>query len=164
MDKVSSIINVTTSGGALDEAAGTDSHESLCPSLTFKQRVQGCLVCAALGAVLLILSWVTVFSADYVFFGIFFTLGSLMCLGSTLFLAGPARQLRSMFSEGRWIASTVYIITMVVTILCAVLLHSALLTILASIVQLLALTWYILSYIPFAHDIVKGALFRGLRL
>ncbi|KAG5507780.1 hypothetical protein JIQ42_08069 [Leishmania sp. Namibia] len=164
MDRVTSIITVATNGGTLDAAAGTDSEESLCPSLNFKQRVQGCLGCAALGALLLVLSWVTVLLADYVFFGVLFTLGSLMCLGSTLFLAGPARQLKSMFSEGRWVASTVYVITMVLTILCAVLLHSALLTILACIVQFLALAWYILSYIPFARDIVKGALSRGLSL
>ncbi|AYU75987.1 Got1/Sft2-like family [Leishmania donovani] len=159
MDKLTSIISVTTSGG-LDGAEGTDSQESLCPSLTFKQRVQGCVGCAALGILFFVLSWVTVFLGDYVFFGVLFTLGSLMCLGGTLFLAGPARQFKSMFNEGRWIASTVYIITMVLTLLCAVLLHSGLLTILMSIIQLLALAWYILSYIPFARDIVKGAFSR----
>ncbi|KAG5511446.1 hypothetical protein JKF63_07409 [Porcisia hertigi] len=158
MDKVTSIINVTTGGGTLDEAVGTNSEESLCPSLTFKQRVQGCIGCAGLGALFFLLSWITVFLADYALFGVLFTLGSLMCLGGTFFLAGPLRQLKSMFSEGRWIASIVYILTMVLTILCAVVLHSGFLTILMSIIQLLALGWYILSYIPFAHDAMKGAL------
>ncbi|AIN95521.1 hypothetical protein LPMP_050790 [Leishmania panamensis] len=157
MDKVTSIISVATSGG-LDGAAGTDNQESLCPSLTFKQRVQGCLGCAGIGLLFFILSWVTVFLGDYVSFGFLFTLGNLMCLGSTFFLAGPVRQFKSMFDEGRWIASTVYLITMVLTILCVVLVHSGLLTLLSSILQLMALVWYILSYIPFARDVVKGAL------
>ncbi|KAK7198384.1 Got1/Sft2-like family [Novymonas esmeraldas] len=158
MDKVSSIISVTTGGGALDGTGGTNSEDSLCPSLSFKNRVRGCLACAGLGFLFFIFSWVTVFLGDYVFFGVLFTIGSLLCLGSTFFLAGPVRQFKSMFNEGRWIASTVYIITMVLTILCAVLLNSGLLTILMSVIQLLALAWYILSYIPFARDLVKGAI------
>ncbi|GET85813.1 hypothetical protein, conserved [Leishmania tarentolae] len=156
MDKFTSIISVT-SGGGLDGAEGTDSQESLCPSFTFKQRVLGCVGCAALGILFFVLSWVTVFLGDYIFFGVLFTLGSIMCLGSTLFLAGPIRQFKSMFNEGRWIASTVYIITMVLTLLCATLLHSGLLTILMCIIQLTALAWYILSYIPFARDAVTSA-------
>lgn len=160
MDKVSSIITVTTGGGALDAAgaAGTDSQESLCPSLTFKTRLQGCAGCCGLGLLFFILSWVTMFLADYVFFGVLFTLGSLMLLGSTFFLAGPVRQFKSMFNEGRWIASVVYLVSMVLTILCAVLLKSGILVLLMSLIQLGALGWYILSYIPFARDMVKAAI------
>jgi flagellar biosynthesis protein FlhB len=162
MDKVTSIITVSTSGGVLDHAstaAGiTDSEESLCPSLNFKQRLQGCAVCGGIGLIFLILSWVTVFLMQYALFGVLFSVGSLALLGSTFFLAGPLRQLKNMFSEGRWIASTVYIITLVLTIVCAVVLGSGILTIIMCIIQLGALAWYILSYIPFARDAVKAAI------
>ncbi|KAL7702877.1 Got1/Sft2-like family [Lotmaria passim] len=162
MDKISSIITVNTSGGTLDRASNaaglTDSQESLCPSLTFKQRLQGCGICAGFGLLCLILSWVCVVLLQYVLFGLVFTVGSLSLLGSTFFLAGPVRQFKSMFSEGRWIASVVYLISMVLTIIFAAVLDSVVLTIIMSIVQVAALAWYILSYIPFARDAVKAAL------
>lgn len=162
MDKITSVITVSTSGGVLNhagDAAGiTDSQESLCPSLNFKQRLQGCGVCCGFGLICLLLSWVTVFLAQYVFFGILFSLGNLSILGGTFFLAGPVRQFKSMFSEGRWIASVVYIVSMVLTIVFAVVLDSGILTIIMSIVQLAALGWYILSYIPFARDAVKAGI------
>lgn len=162
MDKISTIIHVSTSGGVLDQAGNaagiTDSQESLCPSLNFKQRLQGCGFCCGFGLICLLLSWVTVFLMQYIFFGILFTLGNLLILGGTFFLAGPVKQFKSMFSEGRWIASVIYIISMVLTIVCAVVLDSGILTIIMCIIQLAALGWYILSYIPFARDAVKAAI------
>ncbi|KPI88050.1 hypothetical protein ABL78_2876 [Leptomonas seymouri] len=162
MDKISSIITVSTSGGVLGNATNaagiTDSQESLCPSLSFTQRLQGCAACCGIGLIFLILSWVTVFMAQYALFGLLFSVGNLSILGGTLFLAGPVRQLKNMFSEGRWIASVVCILSMVLTIVCAVVLDSGILTIIACIIQIGALAWYILSYIPFARDAVKAAL------
>ncbi|KPA73336.1 hypothetical protein ABB37_09896 [Leptomonas pyrrhocoris] len=162
MDKVTSIISVSTSGGVLSSASNAahmaDSEESLCPSLSFKQRLQGCAACCGFGFILLVLSWVTVFLMQYALFGVLFSAGNLAILGSTFFLAGPVRQFKSMFSEGRWIASAVYLLSMVLTIICAVVLDSGVLTIIMCLVQICALGWYILSYIPFARDAVKAGL------
>ncbi|EPY38553.1 hypothetical protein AGDE_05376 [Angomonas deanei] len=63
-----------------------------------------------------------------------------------------------MFNEGRWIASAVYIVTMILTILAAVLLKNGIAVIFCCLIQYVAMWWYFLSYIPFARDCVKNAI------
>lgn len=159
MDKFTQIIDVGNAATAsIGGGDSSDSSDSLCPSLSFKQRVVGCASMMGVGMLFSILSWVTVFVGDYVFFGVLFTMANLCSIGGTLFLAGPVRQVKSMFNEGRWIASSVYLITMVLTILAAVLVESGILVILCCLVQYGAMWWYFLSYVPFARDAVKGAI------
>ncbi|BHF78415.1 Vesicle transport protein SFT2B [Sparganum proliferum] len=74
-------------------------------------------------------------------FALFYTLGNLCSLTSSFFLMGPVQQCKRMFAETRIIAASLVILFMVLTIVSAVV--------------FLALTWYSLSYIPFARDAVK---------
>lgn len=164
MDKLTSVVHIASSsgtGGVLDAAEGaTSTNESLCPSLSWKTRITGCAGCIILGMLFSILSWVTVFLGDYVFFGVLFTMGNCLSIGGTLFLAGPVRQVKNMFNESRWIATIVYLVMMVMTVLAAVLLHNGGLVIILCLLQYVAMWWYFLSYIPFARDMVKNAV-RG---
>lgn len=88
-------------------------------------------------------------------FGILYTLGNVVAICSTLFLMGPMNQLQRMFSETRWIASTVMLSFLLLTLMSAFWWHKKGLTILFCIFQFLAMTWYSISYIPFARDAVK---------
>lgn len=74
---------------------------------------------------------------------------------STVFLVGPLRQLKNMCAATRFIATIVYLLAIILTLLSAFLAKSALLVILCLIIQLLALIWYTLSYIPGARFLVK---------
>nr|CCC91760.1 conserved hypothetical protein [Trypanosoma congolense IL3000] len=132
-----------------------------CPSLTWKQRIIGCCVCIAIGSLLSLLSFTAIMSLDMVTFGVIYSLGNVASISSTLFLAGPKTQMQRMFSEGRWLATTVFVLSMISTILVAVLLGSALLVLLLCVVQFLAMMWYVLSYIPFARTAVKNC-FQGM--
>lgn len=60
-----------------------------------------------------------------------------------------------MFHRKRLVATILYLVMIVVTVLVAVLTQNEGLTFLCIIVQYLALTWYALSYIPFARDMAK---------
>ncbi|CAD2216521.1 hypothetical protein AGDE_00592 [Angomonas deanei] len=140
----------------------SSENESLCPSLTFKQRLYGAGGCLVLGFIFSILSWVSVFLQDYVFFGVLFTIGNLISISGSLFLCGPVKQIKNMFNEGRWIASAVYIVTMILTILAAVLLKNGIAVIFCCLIQYVAMWWYFLSYIPFARDCVKNAISGAL--
>lgn len=85
-----------------------------------------------------------------------------MSIGGFMFLAGPMRQLKSMFSEGRWIATLVYLLSMILTIVVAVVLKSGILVIFCCLIQFCAMWWYFLSYIPFARTAIRGAVNSAL--
>ncbi|XP_010128448.1 PREDICTED: vesicle transport protein SFT2A-like [Chlamydotis macqueenii] len=67
---------------------------------------------------------------------------------------GPLKQLKAMFEPKRLIATVVMLLFLVLT-LCAVFWWNKKgLAVLFCILQFLAMTWYSLSYIPFARDAV----------
>ncbi|XP_039062478.1 vesicle transport protein SFT2A-like [Hibiscus syriacus] len=73
---------------------------------------------------------------------------------------GPEQQLRMMFDSVRIYATSVYIGFVVLALICALLIHSNILTVLAVICEIYALVWYCLSYIPFARRIVSDLMIR----
>ncbi|XP_058097533.1 uncharacterized protein LOC131242719 isoform X2 [Magnolia sinica] len=88
-------------------------------------------------------------------FGITFTFGNLLALGSTAFLIGPKRQVTMMLDPVRIYATAIYIASMIIALFCALYVHNKLLTLLAIILEFGALVWYALSYIPFARSMVS---------
>uniref|UniRef100_A0A8C5P296 Vesicle transport protein n=1 Tax=Jaculus jaculus TaxID=51337 RepID=A0A8C5P296_JACJA len=114
-------------------------------SLSWDTRIKGFIACFALGILCSLLGtcllWVPRKSLQL--FAVFYTIGNILSIGSTIFLMGPLNQLKRMFAPTRLIA----------TIL--VLWHKKGLSLIFCILQSLALTWYSLSFIPFARDAVK---------
>lgn len=105
-------------------------------------------------------------------FAIFYTLGNIVSMASTCFLMGPFKQIKKMFATTRLIATLIVILSFALTLfaalkvsclLCCLIffndfcfqLHNAGLALLFIIIQSFALTWYSLSYIPYARDFVK---------
>ncbi|XP_074436358.1 vesicle transport protein SFT2A isoform X2 [Larus michahellis] len=79
---------------------------------------------------------------------------ALYVLFFTCFLMGPLKQLKAMFEPKRLVATVVMLLFLVLT-LCAVFWWNKKgLAVLFCILQFLAMTWYSLSYIPFARDAV----------
>ncbi|KAB2620342.1 vesicle transport protein SFT2B [Pyrus ussuriensis x Pyrus communis] len=93
-------------------------------------------------------------------FAVLFTFGNLLAVGSTAFLFGPARQMRMMFDTVRVFATAIYLGCVVLALICALLIRSKILTIIAIICEICALIWYSLSYIPFARRMVSGLMIR----
>ncbi|XP_050805160.1 vesicle transport protein SFT2A isoform X4 [Gopherus flavomarginatus] len=84
-------------------------------------------------------------------FAVFYTIGNISALASTCFLMGPVKQLKKMFEPTRLIATIVMLLCLICT-LCAVFWWGKKgLALLFCILQFLAMTWYSLSYIPFAR-------------
>ncbi len=63
-------------------------------------------------------------------------------------------QIKRMFSKERWLASTAMLAFLALTLVSAFVLQKKALTLLLVLFQFLAMTWYCLSYIPFARDAV----------
>lgn len=126
-------------------------------SLSWGTRIKGfaaCfvagIVCSLLGTLLL---WVP--RKGLYLFAVFYTFGNIASIGSTVFLMGPMKQLKRMFETTRLIATIMVLLCFALTLCAAFWWHNKGLALIFCILQSLALTWYSLSYIPYARDAVK---------
>jgi len=126
--------------------------------LSYSTRIQGFIGCFVLGFLFSLLGSMMLFFVKLRAFAIFYTLGSILGIGSTLFLMGPLKQLQRMFDPTRAIAAIVMILALILTLVSALHWEKTGLTMLFFIIQFLAMTWYSLSYIPYARDGIKKML------
>lgn len=120
------------------------------PSLSKKQRIIGFMMCISLGVFCFFMCSlyvpVLVFKARK--FAVLYTLGSLFFLMSFSALWGPVNHLKHLFSGDRLLFSLVYFLTIAATLYFSMWQRSFFMTILCALVQILAMAWYIISYIP----------------
>lgn len=139
-----------------------------CPSLTWQQRITGCITCILIGFLLSLGSTfrlVQLLKGNPEPFAIMYTLGNIIGMCSTCFLYGPWSQVKQMFAPTRVVATGAYFLFMGITLLFAfypgeIFLRGLWLS-LSILCQFLALTWYTLSYIPYAREIVMNCLSRA---
>ncbi|MCJ1368308.1 protein transport protein sft2 [Acarospora aff. strigata] len=81
-------------------------------------------------------------------FAILWSFGSVLFLASWAVLMGPLTYARHLLSTPRLPFTAAYLGSISLTLYFAVGLHSTLLTLLSSLVQLAALLWYLVSYFP----------------
>ncbi|TXG60202.1 hypothetical protein EZV62_014775 [Acer yangbiense] len=135
------------------------SRERISTVLTYTQRrlvllrFYGFVICLVSGLACTLLSMLVFLHP--IKFGITFTFGNLLSLGSTAFLIGPKRQVTMMLDPVRIYATAIYLASMIIALFCAFYVHNKLLTLLAIILEFGALIWYSLSYIPFARSMVS---------
>ena len=140
------------------------TKDTACPSLTVKQRFYGFIGCFIFGLICSFLSIggiLLAFLKPYKF-AILYSLGNLSSLGSTLFLVGPASQLKRMFKETRICATIVFLLSLFGTLAFVFIVdlenkkpwHKLAIFGLIGL-QFCSLFWYTLSYIPFGRKICK---------
>ncbi|CAN4087603.1 unnamed protein product [Withania somnifera] len=132
-------------------------QEALC-SLSPLQRVYGFAACLLAGLICMFLSMIVFIKP--IKFALLFTFGNMLAIGSTAFLIGPMQQLSMMMDPVRVYATSIYVGCVVLALICALLIHSKILTLLAIICEVCALIWYSLSYIPFARRMVSNVTIR----
>ncbi|KAB1215031.1 Protein transport protein SFT2 [Morella rubra] len=81
-------------------------------------------------------------------FAICFTLGCCFIIGSFFALRGPSNQLAHMSTKERLPLTLGFIGSMVATIYVSMVLHSYILSVLFSVIQVIALLYYAISYFP----------------
>eukprot|EP01041_Mallomonas_annulata_P001652 gene1652-3198_t len=134
---------------------------SVCPTLTWKQRVIGCLSFVFIGFVLTFGSTfrvVQLLAGNPAPFAVMYTLGNVIGMCATCFLFGPYSQAKKMMASNRIFATGIYFSMMGITLFLAFypdpIPLRVILLMLAVILQFLALMWYTISYIPFAREAV----------
>ncbi|XP_009239495.2 vesicle transport protein SFT2B isoform X2 [Pongo pygmaeus] len=140
MDKLKKVL----SGQDTEDRSGL-SEVVEASSLSWGTRIKGFIACFAIGILCSLLGTVLLWvpRKGLHLFAVFYTFGNIASIGSTIFLMGPVKQLKRMFEPTRLIATIM------------VLWHNKGLALIFCILQSLALTWYSLSFIPFARDAVK---------
>ncbi|KAL0903959.1 hypothetical protein M5K25_026024 [Dendrobium thyrsiflorum] len=125
-------------------------------SLSPLQRLYAFGICLVAGLAFMLLSLIVF--ARPIKFAVMFCFGNLLAIGSTAFLIGPVQQTRMMLDPVRIYATFVYIITVILALFCALLIHNKVLTLIAMFIEICALIWYSLSYVPFARRMVSELL------
>ncbi|XP_068183005.1 vesicle transport protein SFT2A [Antennarius striatus] len=153
MDKLRRVL----SGQEENEERGLTAQILDATSLSYSTRVKWFVICFAAGILFSILGTALLFltgGKGIALFAVFYTLGNFAALGSTCFLMGPLNQLKRMFEPTRLIATIVMLLCFVLTLCAAFWWHNKVLALIFCILQFLAMTWYSISYIPFARDAV----------
>ncbi|XP_059506202.1 SFT2 domain containing 2a isoform X2 [Stegostoma tigrinum] len=152
MDKLKKVLNGDDSaedGGALSEVIERTS-------LGWGTRVKGFLACFVAGIICSILGvcflWIP--RRGLILFAVFYSIGNIASIGSTLFLMGPVKQIKKMFEPTRLVATIVMLVCLVCTLCSAFWWKKAALALIFCILQFFAMAWYSISYIPFARDAV----------
>ena len=144
--------------GPKKEAEGVMRVCACCPALSYKQRMTGFLLCFLFG---MIVSFSALGSIGGLLLGnprpfaVKYTIGNLLSLGSSSFLVGPAKQCRDMLAPERFLASAIYFATLFGTLFSAFWLKIQVVTFAFVLVQFAALTWYMLSYVPYGQACLK---------
>ncbi|XP_022252886.1 vesicle transport protein SFT2A-like [Limulus polyphemus] len=143
------------SGDEVEEQGITSQIRDV-STLSWSTRIRGFIICFVLGFVFSIIGSACLFLKNgFILFGVFYTIGNVTALASTCFLMGPLNQLKKMFASTRIIATIIMLVSLVLTLCAAFWWKNIGLTILFCIIQFLAMTWYSISYIPYARDAIK---------
>lgn len=122
--------------------------------------------CVLLGTVLISLAFcflpMIVFAPQK--FALLFTLGSLSFMFSFSILRGHSAFIRHLLSRSRALFTATYAISMVGTLWASLVYRSYILTVLFSIVQVCALAWFLVSYIPGGRQALKFFTSIGWRM
>lgn len=128
----------------------SDSKKGWMPALSKKQRIFGFATCLGLG--LFLFSFAAMYVPVIVFkarkFSLLFSLGSLFTMGSFSFLWGPWNHITHLFGKDRLPFTIVYLGSLSATLYFALALQSTVLTTVAAVCQVLALVYFVVSYIP----------------
>lgn len=143
-----------------DEETGFAAQFRDATTLGWTTRIKGFAICFGLGFLFSILGafFLAIPGKGLKLFAIFYSIGNITSIASTCFLMGPVKQIKKMFNSTRVLATITALTFLVLTLISALVIKKTGLTFLCCVIQFLAMTWYSLSYIPYARDAVLKVL------
>lgn len=160
MDKLRRALSGDSAEQTPDEEAGFAAQFRDATTLGWTSRIKGFAICFGLGFIFSILGafFLAIPNKGLKLFAIFYSVGNITSIASTCFLMGPWKQIKKMFNPTRVLATSTALIFLVLTLVSALVIKKTGLTFICCVVQFLAMTWYSLSYIPYARDAVLKVL------
>lgn len=145
-------------GGAPPQQSVADEVSTLF-NLTWMQRLTLFAMCFCTGVVLILISFsflplIVVMPHK---FAAAFTMGNVLAIVSTWLLVGPRAQLQTMFHPARAAAAAAYVGSLVFALFAAFFGGKLryLLVLASLVVEICALAWYSLSYIPYGRTMIS---------
>ncbi|CAK4069573.1 unnamed protein product [Aphanomyces euteiches] len=137
---------LTMSAAAAPPKEDTLSDSSFgCTSLTKTQRLYGFIICFCLGYFINLLATVALLggSRNGAKFGIIYSVGSVVSLCGSGFLAGPMEQIKSMAKPVRRVASAIFLVSIILVLVVAITNPQlGLLVLFLAFLQFCAAVWY----------------------
>eukprot|EP00127_Corallochytrium_limacisporum_P003285 Clim_evm134s147 gene=Clim_evmTU134s147 len=128
--------------------------------LSRMERIYGFVTCFAVGFLLSAVSIISLSFGNIKGFATLYSFGNIVSLMSSCFFSGPVAQTKRMFDQSRMVASLVMILSIILCLISAVVLDSLLLTIVFLCVEMAAMLWYMLSYIPGGRTALRALVVR----
>uniref|UniRef100_A0A1B6KHY2 Vesicle transport protein n=1 Tax=Graphocephala atropunctata TaxID=36148 RepID=A0A1B6KHY2_9HEMI len=144
-----------------DDGRDDDSTTGIIPNfdattLSWSTRIKCFAFCFILGILVSMLASLSLFlHRGWAQFAVLYTFGNIISMMSTLFLMGPVNQVKKMFAPTRVVATILVLVMIVLTLVAGLWIKNPGLAFVFIIMQWMAMTWYSLSYIPYARDAVK---------
>jgi hypothetical protein len=142
--------------GLEEEPSGLASEFEQACKMSYTTRLWCFGICFGLGW---LISFLALFAIPQIAthpetFASLYTFGNIIALASTGFLFGPCSQLKKMIERKRIFATLLYLFAIGLTLFCAYHVKQVIPVLLALLLQFLAMLWYSLSYIPYAHTCI----------
>ncbi|KAF8974979.1 protein transport protein sft2 [Entomortierella lignicola] len=144
-NQVAGYVPVSLGGG------GGQPQEEDWLGLTWFQRMAGFALCVAGGLPLFVISPSK--------FATSFTLGSILMMTSFALLRGPMAHIKALITRERLPFTVAYLGSMVFTLYASLIANSFILTIIGTIIEILALIYYFTSYSPFSARTARSLSF-----
>lgn len=129
------------------------AQKDCCPTLTRFQRIVGFCICVCMG--LLCFTFAAMYLPVLLLkarkFALLYTMGSLFLMSSFSFLWGPIYHLKHLFSKERLCFTLSYLGSLFATLYFALVQQSTPFTVFCAVIQVIALLWFLISYIPGGH-------------
>ncbi|KAF9175741.1 protein transport protein sft2 [Mortierella sp. AD011] len=175
---VSATDNSTSSNGALGQASNwfgnvrsqvsgyvpvslggsSQPQEEDWLGLSWFQRMAGFAICVAGGLACFMIAFfvgLPLLLLKPSKFATSFTLGSILLMASFALLKGPAAHLKALVSKERLPFTGAYIGSMVFVLYSSLIANSYILTIIGTVIEILALVYYFTSYSPFSTGSIR---------
>ncbi|KAG2446533.1 hypothetical protein HYH02_008520 [Chlamydomonas schloesseri] len=143
------------------EEKGLVGQLSDATTLSWKNRLIGFGCCFGFGILLTLVSIPMLWTMQLTKFAVIYSVGSVVSVISTMFLMGPVKQCQRMMEEQRILATIVYIGSIAGTLAIAFTTHNPALCIIMLLIQILALLWYCITWIPGGQAALKSMIFRS---
>jgi hypothetical protein len=116
------------------------------------------MICASLGYIISFIGTLILFNgfsdANISTFAVLYVIGNIISIISSGFVSGPAAQCKAMWDEShRWVTGFYFLMIIVVFVVCLTK-QNIYLIIFLFIIEVLAATWYSISFVPFGRQIV----------
>jgi len=156
-NQVGSFVSTGATSAASQIAAGTREFQTTLANLS-RERVMYFFALSLAGTLMLFLAvfvGIPTIALAPAKFAICFSVGSACTMSAVGALRGPMAQINHMIAQERLMFSASYVASLLATLYCSVVMHSYILTIISSVLQLVALVYYQVSYFPMGAQGLK---------